>query len=239
MTATRCRPILEMPQLHTQDGALNGFHSIVVTNFVMVVLLALTMIAQALDPFRVIGIVSCDRAALSKRAEILARIKTKAGNRTQASCATSSVVGSVSLSCIFNDDQIVSRGNFVNRIHVRATAVKMNRHDYFCSRSDCGFNLRGIHRAGTRIDFNEHGYRARITNGSCGRDKSIANGDHFTASKARCKALVPELTPSAYSVPQNLANSASNASTCSPRTKWQLSTTSLIAKSISSLIVKY
>src|SRR5438034_4505183 len=44
------------------------------------------------------------------------------------------------------------------------------------------------------------------------------------ATSARCSALVPEFTPTAWAAPQYGANSASNAFTSSPSTNWLLST---------------
>src|ERR1022692_318307 len=73
------------------------------------------------------------------------------------------------------------------------------------------------------------------------------NGDVITsspgpmppASRARCRALVPEFTPMASAAPQYPANSFSNAATSGPRMNCAFSRTPRTAASNSLLIVRY
>src|ERR1039457_6334484 len=73
------------------------------------------------------------------------------------------------------------------------------------------------------------------------------NGDVITsspgpmppASRARCRALVPEFTPMASAAPQYPANSSSNAATSGPRMNCAFSRTPRPAASNSLLIVRY
>src|SRR5262249_18444365 len=58
-------------------------------------------------------------------------------------------------------------------------------------------------------------------------------------SRAKCRALVPLLTPTAYLVPQKAANSSSNAATSRPSTNCVDDNPLSTAGSISSLILRY
>jgi len=71
--------------------------------------------------------------------------------------------------------------NRQNLVHVGGLTVEMHGQDGFRARREGGFNLRGVHRVGFRVNVHEHRARAREGDGGNRRNEGVRHGDNFIA----------------------------------------------------------
>ena len=99
----------------------------------------------------------------------------------QTADPTPAISRSVRLSRIFQYENFKFFGNRTNRIHIRGTAIKMDRNNRTRSRRDGPFNLPGIEIGSGRIDIHEHRPRAAVRDCLGGSEKCVRTGDHLIA----------------------------------------------------------
>ena len=116
-----------MAQLDSQYGALQTIHSVVVSHQRMLIFSLLAPVTQHAYSVGIVGVVSCDHAALSVRPEILARIEAKATQIADSPNSTTLVLRAMSLRRIFDHNQTMAPGDFQNRIHISGLAIEMHR----------------------------------------------------------------------------------------------------------------
>ena len=85
------------------------------------------MTTEKPDPSRQIRIVGGEHASIAVSAQILGRKKAKAAAMAQRAGSPAFVLGPQGLGGIFNDEQILARGNLKNRIHIRHLAKQIER----------------------------------------------------------------------------------------------------------------
>src|ERR1044071_537505 len=112
-------PCFQMSKLHTQHGALNAFHAVIETDFVMIIALGRAVIPQGPGPNCKLSIIRYQRSALATRSKILARIKTEARNPSESPYSQTTVLCSMGLGSIFDERDIVSPRNLEKRVKLR------------------------------------------------------------------------------------------------------------------------
>jgi hypothetical protein len=118
-----------------QESSLQGIQPSVIAFDVVVILLRLAVIAQHLDFLSKIFIVRRNRSGFPACAQVLAGIEAKCRCASDRACfhpavkLSRKVLGPVCLASIFNHDETVPVGDFLNRIHVGGLSVKVYRND--------------------------------------------------------------------------------------------------------------
>src|SRR3982750_4561992 len=95
-------PFFQVPQLHAQHRPLNPIHPVVVTLQHVVIPLLRAPITQHPQLTSVFGVVGYEGPAFAVRSEILSRIETEAADVPNTAGSLSTVLGSVSLTGVFD-----------------------------------------------------------------------------------------------------------------------------------------
>ncbi len=152
-------PLAEPRQPRPEDGRLQLVEAGVHAGLLVMVAVGLSAVAQPPDPCRQRAIVGDDGAAVTERAEILGRIEAERAGDADRADRTAGSGREVRLAAVFDDRQIVARGDSLERAHVGCLPVQMNRQNRARPRADRLFHAIGIDREADRIDVREH--RAR------------------------------------------------------------------------------
>ena len=120
----------------------------------------LTAVPQTLDSSRERLIASHHGAAVAERAEVLRRIKAEGPRDTDRADGAAGCRREMRLAAVFDERQVVSRRDPLDRGHVCRLAVEMDGHDRARTRADGAFDLLGVAREPRRIDVGEHTGRA-------------------------------------------------------------------------------
>src|SRR6185369_1762902 len=113
-----------MPQFDAQYRALQTFHAIVVAAQIVIIAPRFTPASQEPNGLGIVRIGGDDGAAFSVSSEILARIKTEAGELCQGSGTLTLVFGAMGLGCVFDDGDSAPTGDIQDRLHVSRLPVE-------------------------------------------------------------------------------------------------------------------
>jgi len=128
-----------------------------------------------------------DNACITRRAEILARIKTETPGEAERARAPAAVLRADRLCRIFQQDQTLGLAEFQQRIHVGHLTIQVNRQHHFRPRRNHGRNLIDAQVVSERIDIdkNRPGAEARDRTGS--RKEAEGSGDDLvTGADIEC-----------------------------------------------------
>jgi hypothetical protein len=120
----------------------------------------LAAIAQSFHPRRELRVARQYCATVAERAEVLGRVKTRRCGDPDGAHRAAVGSGQLRLRGVFDEREIVSRADGLERAHVGRLPVKVHRQECAGARRDRGFNGAGIERQSFRIDIREHGPRA-------------------------------------------------------------------------------
>lgn len=126
-------------------------------------------------------VVGGDRAGLTERTEVLARVKTEAPRVADGARPPTTVLRPVRLTRILDDEEIVAARDFHDWVHVRHLAVQVYRHDRLRPPGDRRLKEAGVHRVGARIDVHEHRRRPAQADRLGCRHESVRHRDDLVA----------------------------------------------------------
>ena len=86
---------------------------------------------------------------------VFGRIETEASHISKVTYLFTIVFRTMSLCCIFNDNQVMLFCDFHYRFHICSLTIQLNRHDSFSLVSDCFFNLCRVNGKGFRVYINK------------------------------------------------------------------------------------
>ena len=113
--------------------------------------------------------------------EVLARIKTEASQIPNAAAALLAIFRSMRLGCVFNQPQLVTRGNFPHFIHPSRLAVKMNWDQRLGSRGNFLLDTFRVDVVGFRIDVHKYRLGANLFQRFGGGHEGMGRGDDLIA----------------------------------------------------------
>src|SRR6516162_1024382 len=122
-----------------------------------------------------------NKASVSGAAQILRREKAEAAEGPEGSGKLGPVLSGDRLSCIFNDDQIVSTCDVQYGIHVGGKTKQVYGQDGACFRSDGSFDQLGIDIKGQRINIHKYGLCANQGNGGACSNEAKRSSDDLVA----------------------------------------------------------
>ncbi len=176
-----CHFPVEPLELREHHGALQRVHAAPDADSRVHVAAALAMrtdLAAGLGQRVVVGE---DGTAVAIAAERLAREKAGAAERAQVAALAGSEAGAEALRRILDDGQAVPLGDGIDRVHVRALAVKAHRKNGSRARRDRRFDLRRVDVEGVLLDVDEDRLAAEQGDHFGRSGKREGRGDHFIA----------------------------------------------------------
>src|SRR5580700_622465 len=191
VTAARFVPSLQMAELDVEDRGLYGVQPAVTRLDEMFVLLALAEIAHEAQLVGQTRIAGHDRTAITVRAQILARIKTKASGVAEASDYLTVPARPVRLAGVFDHSQVVALRTAQDRLHRDGLPVEMHGHDRFRVRRHGLLEQRRVEEV-SFVHFDEDRFRAGRRHGDGRSDVGVRGDDHFVA-RPDAKGLHREL----------------------------------------------
>ena len=102
------------------------------------------------------------------------------------------VAGAVRLRAVLEDHQVVPGGEPLQRLHVDALAVQVDRQQAPGPLGDRGLHLAGVHQVVLRAHVDEDRRRADRVDRDHGRRRGVGDGDHLVAG-ADPQRLQPQL----------------------------------------------
>jgi len=114
------------------------------------------VVAEFPDRSGKIVFVRHDRARIRKGTEVLPGVEAEPRRVPKRSGANTVVAGSMRLRRVFNDLEVVARGQRHERAHLRRMPVQMDRHDGPRARRDERFDLLHVHVEEARLDVDGH-----------------------------------------------------------------------------------
>src|SRR5262245_16864819 len=119
-------PMLKPGKLRSQDGRLEFIESRIDPPFLMLIPVDLASVAQALDLLCQGSVVGDHGAAIAQRAEILRRVKAERPGVANGPDRAAVCFGQMGLTAVFDDREVVPRGETLDRGHVRCLPVQVN-----------------------------------------------------------------------------------------------------------------
>ena len=104
----------------------------------------------------------------------------------QASGWMFKIAGANRLSRVFHDEEIVLRGDLIDRAHVGHLSVQVHRNDRTRARRDGRFDLGRVDVKGIGLDIDEHGPCAGAPDRAGRREERVRSGDHLVAAADIC-----------------------------------------------------
>ena len=123
----------------------------------MMIAIGLAAVAQPLHSRRQVAIVGRDRAPITKRAEVLGRVKAIGGRRPETPDWLPGAGREMSLTAVFDDRQVVTGCDIGDRDHVGGLSVQMNRHDSRGSRRNRCRDCPRVDGQAVPVDVCKHG----------------------------------------------------------------------------------
>src|SRR5580658_344657 len=115
-----------MAQLDLQDRALKSIHAVVVPDELVLVAIRLAVIAGRAGEFGDAVVVCSESASFSVGPKIFRWIEAESRGLAQRPSAPSAITRPVRLRGIFQHRELETTGDFVDRVHVRETAIEMD-----------------------------------------------------------------------------------------------------------------
>ena len=171
----------EAGEFHAQGGGGEFVEAGIEAGRFVVVTLARAVVAEGAEFSGEFGVVGRDRAGVGERAEIFSGIKTDArrvAERARGAVGRASAVG---LRGVFEDEEAAARGEGVERGHVGALAVEVDRQEGFRARREEGGGAGGVEVVGALVAFARDGARAGVRDGEPRGDVAVGGHDHFVA----------------------------------------------------------
>ena len=162
-------PLFDVTQLDQQHGGLQRIEAAVVTEYVVLILDALSVISQQAELIRQFGVVGDDGASIAKGTQVLAGVETKTSCIAQRPCPPIVILRTVCLGRILDDFQAVSVRDASESSHAGTLSVKVHGNDRLSPWSDRLLDQIGVDRVVQRVDVDEDSIRAGIGNGERGR----------------------------------------------------------------------
>ena len=204
---TQLDPSIQMRKLHAQDRRLQFVEAAVNAELLMVVLDPSAVRAKRTHALRYVSSRGNEHAAVAKGAQVLRREKTEGGSIAERPNANPIDGRADGLCAILDDCEAVPRRNRHNLMHRGRVPVKMHRNDCARSRRDRRLDaLRvdvivfGSMSANTGVAPTIAIASALATNVN-GVVMTSSPGPMSRARSAKCRASVPELTPTAWPQP--------------------------------------
>ena len=162
-----CCPAVEMWQLRFNDRGLKRVEPEVSADDLVKVFRLRAVCSVDAKFFCAPVVHRSDEAAVAGAAQVFRREKGEAAVVADGTGAAPFVFGADGLRSVFDYDEIVARGDFHDRIHIRHLAEEMNRDDGLCSRRDGGFNEIGAHIERGGINIQQHRRGTHPGNAAC------------------------------------------------------------------------
>ena len=118
-----------MPELHAEDSGLEGVESGVDPNLVMVILRLHPVDAQPGERPAEVGVIGGHQAAVAESAQVLGGVEAERRGLAEPAGATPLIRGPDGLGGVFENEEPVSAGDLVDRVHVGGLAVEVDRDD--------------------------------------------------------------------------------------------------------------
>src|SRR5437868_7980773 len=118
-------PVVQKTQFVVENCPLQCIHSVIKAYLCMLVLRKPTVVAQSAEPGCQVGVVSGNRAGITKCAQVFPRIKAETGGGTEAADAAPIKICAMRLSGIFNQNDPFIVTNLFQFTHAQRLAVKV------------------------------------------------------------------------------------------------------------------
>src|SRR6476661_10323062 len=134
-------PLIQMTKLHAQDRCLQSIQTTVHAFHLVRVFLEPAVIREHANVLHQIFILTYNCARITKRTEILPRIKTESCGVADRTHPLTTPTSAVCLCSVFDDFQSMFPSDLHDRVHIARLAVKMNRYDRFGPRRNRRLDL--------------------------------------------------------------------------------------------------
>ena len=179
--APRLVPGVEVLELDSQQCRLEPVEPIVEAELHVLALDPLAEVAQTAEPAGQQRVVGADSAAVSKRAEVLARVEGEAGGGAERADRPSAVLRAGGLGRVLEQQQAVRLGHRLQRVHVARLAVEVHGEDPHRARTHRGAGRVGVDQAGVLQHVAQHRRGADVRDGQGRGDEGVRRDDDLVA----------------------------------------------------------